>query len=338
MNIHHQTDDSVSKGVVRVCRVLPRMGRNAPRPSFLQRLMTPAAFVCVCFVLFAAFPADASEGYISRGRASWYGTTSHGKQTANGEIYNRYALTAAHKGLPFGTVVRVYNLKNGRQTLVRINDRGPFVQGRIVDVSRRAADSLRMTAAGVVPVALEIVGNTKGEPLNANNGFYVHIANEPSALKSRYIVGALERKIGKQVRALYSQQKAQEAFALCLGPYTTFSQAQKDFLKLEQKRVHALGIIEAPADGGAIPHHSPPLQDTLRKQNNRKSETAADASLVEYLTFPRSSALYAASSLSMEKSFLFFAVVRNILAGFTGDSELFRLPYTALSGYRNSPS
>jgi rare lipoprotein A len=88
---------------------------------------------------------------------SWYGVPYHGHRAANGEIYDMHKLTAAHRTLPFETVVRVTNLRNGRKTEVRINDRGPFVEGRVIDLSLSAAQQLDMVAAGVVPVRLEVV-------------------------------------------------------------------------------------------------------------------------------------------------------------------------------------
>lgn len=92
-----------------------------------------------------------------QGLASWYGADFHGRRTANGERYNMYAMTAAHKTLPLGTQVLVTNQQTGRRIRVRVNDRGPFVAGRIVDLSLAAARSLGSTAAGVVPVTLEAV-------------------------------------------------------------------------------------------------------------------------------------------------------------------------------------
>lgn len=92
------------------------------------------------------------------GQASWYGPGFHGRRTANGEIYNQNAFTAAHKTLRFGTRVRVTNLNNGRSVVVRINDRGPYARGRIIDVSAAAANSLRMVSSGVAPVRVTILG------------------------------------------------------------------------------------------------------------------------------------------------------------------------------------
>lgn len=92
------------------------------------------------------------------GRASWYGPNFHGKLTSNGETYNMYAMTAAHKTLPMNTIVRVTNRENGKSTVVRINDRGPFVNNRIIDLSKKAASNIGMIASGTAPVKLEILG------------------------------------------------------------------------------------------------------------------------------------------------------------------------------------
>jgi len=94
---------------------------------------------------------------LEQGLASWYGVPFHGRRTASGETYDMHQLTAAHRTLPFGTLVRVTNLRNGRKTEVRINDRGPFIEDRVIDLSLGAARALDMVARGVVPVRLEVI-------------------------------------------------------------------------------------------------------------------------------------------------------------------------------------
>jgi rare lipoprotein A len=91
------------------------------------------------------------------GLASWYGGKFHGRLTSSGEVFDTNTMTAAHKLLPFGTLVKVTNLDNGLSTVVKINDRGPFVEGRIIDLSRAAADEIGMLGQGVARVSLEIV-------------------------------------------------------------------------------------------------------------------------------------------------------------------------------------
>jgi rare lipoprotein A len=102
-------------------------------------------------------PAPGRVIAVYRGNASWYGREQQGGPTASGERYNMRALTAAHRKLPMNTQVRVTNLRNGKQVIVRINDRGPYGRGRIIDLSRAAAALLDMLDAGVVPVRLEVL-------------------------------------------------------------------------------------------------------------------------------------------------------------------------------------
>lgn len=100
------------------------------------------------------FPIPSATGYRESGMASWYGRDFHGRRTSNGEIYNMYKKTAAHKTLPMGTMLLVKNLENGRKTIVRVNDRGPFVRGRIIDLSYKTAKQLGIVANGTAKVQI----------------------------------------------------------------------------------------------------------------------------------------------------------------------------------------
>lgn len=104
------------------------------------------------------YPTVVSVGDKFYGRSSWYGPNFHGKLTSNGEKYNMWAMTAAHKTLPMNTIVRVTNRNNGKSVVVRINDRGPFVATRIIDLSKAAASKIDMIGTGTAPVKLEILG------------------------------------------------------------------------------------------------------------------------------------------------------------------------------------
>lgn len=104
----------------------------------------------------------ADQGRVQQGVASLYSDSFHGRKTASGERYDRTALTAAHKTLPIGTEVRVTRVKTGDSVVVRINDRGPFIKGRIIDLSREAARELGMVKKGVVKVRVEVL-NTPGD-------------------------------------------------------------------------------------------------------------------------------------------------------------------------------
>lgn len=97
----------------------------------------------------------APDGYRAEGKASYYGARHHGNKTASGERFDQNALTAAHRNLPFGSLVRVTNLRNDKSVVVRINDRGPYSKGRIIDLSHKAAAQIDMLRAGVVPVRVE---------------------------------------------------------------------------------------------------------------------------------------------------------------------------------------
>ena len=98
-------------------------------------------------------------GYTEEGNASWYGIPFHGRHASNGEVFDMHKLTAAHRTLPFDTKVRVTNLANGKSTIVRITDRGPFVEGRIIDLSMAAAREIDSLGPGVVPVRIEVLSS-----------------------------------------------------------------------------------------------------------------------------------------------------------------------------------
>lgn len=100
-----------------------------------------------------AQPKDDAGKVIQSGRASWYGPGFHGRRTASGETFNTNELTAAHRTLPFGTKVRVVNKKTGKSVVVRINDRGPYAHGRVIDLSRASAQAIGITGVGSVTVA-----------------------------------------------------------------------------------------------------------------------------------------------------------------------------------------
>lgn len=109
-----------------------------------------------CILLALGQHACATTGSAS-GNASWYGGKYHGRKTASGEIFNKNGLTAAHPSLPFGTRVKVTNVANGRSVIVRINDRGPFISGRDIDLSYAAAKKIDMVQSGVAEVKVEIL-------------------------------------------------------------------------------------------------------------------------------------------------------------------------------------
>lgn len=115
----------------------------------------------------------ARESEIFTGKASWYGRDFHNKKTASGLAYDMYTFTAAHRTLPLGTVVKVTDQHNGKSVMVCITDRGPYVQGRIIDVSYAAAKKLDLEERGVGKVALEVISDERGAPLKAGHAYYI---------------------------------------------------------------------------------------------------------------------------------------------------------------------
>lgn len=160
------------------------------RVPFWQRrvfLLLVASFLLSSCAGKNYFPA----GNTQKGMASWYGEDFHGKQTSNKEIYDMHAMTAAHKTLPFGTHVRVTNLTNGKSVVVRINDRGPFVKGRIIDLSYAAAQKLGMTDAGVAPVVIRVL--KRFSPKKSSQRYAVQVGSFTDKRNARILKAKLQR-------------------------------------------------------------------------------------------------------------------------------------------------
>jgi len=124
----------------------------------MQKIFKAAAIaLSLTLATTPIMPQAFAKGAVLTGVASWYGPGFHGRTTANGEKYNMHQLTAAHKSLKFGTKVRVTNKKNGKSVIVRINDRGPYVGSRIIDLSKSAAEVIGMIGPGTASVTVEIL-------------------------------------------------------------------------------------------------------------------------------------------------------------------------------------
>lgn len=140
------------------------------------------------------YPTVAHVNDTFSGIASWYGPDFHAKKTSNGEIYNMYGQTAAHKTLPMNTMVRVDNLENGKSTVVRINDRGPFVKGRIIDLSNKAAHDIEMVKKGTAKVKLTILG------FNGKVATTYEEKQQTATVGNYYVqVGAFSRQEGAEI-------------------------------------------------------------------------------------------------------------------------------------------
>lgn len=153
------------------------------------------------------YPTTVTLGESYDGIASWYGPKFHGKKTSNGEIYSMYAHTAAHKTLPMNTIVKVTSQENGKSTIVRINDRGPFVAGRIIDLSNVAARDIDMLTTGTARVKVEVIGFdgviSDSMPLSkenlANSEYEIAHTNNSVQLSNFMVqIGAFRRKEGAE--------------------------------------------------------------------------------------------------------------------------------------------
>jgi len=144
-------------------------------------------------------PADTDSAiYTEEGNASWYGAPFHGRKASNGEIYDMNKLTAAHRTLPFDSMVRVTNLNNGKTTTVRITDRGPFVDNRIIDLSRAAAQEIESIGPGIVPVRIEVLSG----PDPAAGFFTVQVG----AFKDKGNADRLKERLSTVYSPIYIQQ------------------------------------------------------------------------------------------------------------------------------------
>jgi len=167
------------------------------------------------------------EGYVETGIASWYGPGFHGQRTASGEIYNMYKLTAAHRTLPLGTYVLVKNLENGRSVVVKVNDRGPFVSGRIIDLSYAAAKRIGMLRKGTAKVRIVALGRAVGsyiKPVNYRSGnFYVQVGAFRNKLNAYRMMHSVRRMHGLSAKVV----RLRGYYRVIVGPRRSYAEAAK---------------------------------------------------------------------------------------------------------------
>lgn len=216
---------------------------------------------------------DSSNGFSQKGIASWYGTKFHGQRTSSGEPYDMYAMTAAHKSLPLPTYVEVTNLDNGRSAIVRVNDRGPFHEGRIIDLSYAAATKLGVAATGTANVSIRAVtigdeqkpaeqktvelktaeqigAALKREDKSADFGyisddgrFYVQIAaydTEQNALK---MIEQLRQKNFSSARIHVENSNGKLQYRVRIGPVPTSLVAEKLLTQLREVHLDKARVI-----------------------------------------------------------------------------------------------
>lgn len=194
--------------------------------------MTRSPILLLLLLVLAAGCAS-TKRITETGIASWYGPDFHGRNTANGEVYDQEGMTAAHKTLPFGTIVRVTNLDNGRQVTVRINDRGPYAKGRVIDLSRAAAREVGMIGSGTARVRIDVL--KPGGPMIGDLSreiFAVQIASltDPESARSR----------ANEIRGGWVQPArvdGQRVYRVMVGRYGNREQAEEAMLDLKSRGV-----------------------------------------------------------------------------------------------------
>ena len=173
---------------------------------------------------------DNSAGFVQRGDASWYGTKFHGRNTSSGEPYDMYAMTAAHKTLPLPTYVEVHNLQNGRKAIVKVNDRGPFHPGRIIDLSYAAAHKLGIAGTGTAPVEIRAINTSAlnlktdkvilppSESDRYDGQIHVQVAAMATEMAAEEVAEDLRSKHFNSVRVHVTESNGKKFYRVRIGP------------------------------------------------------------------------------------------------------------------------
>ncbi len=174
-----------------------------------------------------------AQGYKTRGFASWYGTKFHGERTSSGEPYDMYSMTAAHKTLPLPSYVKVTNLRNGKQVVVKVNDRGPFKSGRIIDLSYAAAARLGFHLQGTTEVEIEAIVPDGTHRLTgpiaipAGKRLFVQVGAFSDKSKALKLLEAIQQQVPWQVTLSPIRVRSQQLHRVRIGPIATTDDANK---------------------------------------------------------------------------------------------------------------
>jgi len=185
------------------------------------------------------------DGYTQTGLASWYGDKEHGNLAASGERFSMYDYTAAHKSLPFGTIVRVTNLENGKDVVVNINDRGPFIRGRIIDLSYSSAKSIDLVRTGVAKVKVEVISSPSRRNENYFKPIYtVQVGSFSSKVNAMSLKDELSSSITRDVRIESIDIKGDMYYRVRVGMYSSKSKAESMKKKLRDYGYNGKVILE----------------------------------------------------------------------------------------------
>jgi rare lipoprotein A len=189
----------------------------------------------------ADHPAGYPLGFQEEGWASWYGPGFHGNKTASGERFDMHQMTAAHRTLPFGSIVRVRSRTTGRRVTVRINDRGPFARGRVLDLSRAAAVALGMTGPGTDRVDLEVIAYHG--PSESQGAWWVQVASLADPVNAHTLMAQLKEGYREQeVRLIMVDGPGRRRYRVQVGRFTTEPHALL-FVQQVERRFHVESFV-----------------------------------------------------------------------------------------------
>jgi len=196
---------------------------------------------------------SSSDGYVKRGVASWYGKKFHGRKTSNGETYDMLAMTAAHKTLPLPTKVSVKNLSNGKTIIVKVNDRGPFVNDRLIDLSYAAAKKLGIITKGTANVEIRALNKTNASPtvriIPLKNtdlfqpDFYIQVGSFGIKMNANTLMAQLSNKNFNDANIYPVETTKGHFYRVRIGPYALIQKAQKILHRLKQKQFNQARLI-----------------------------------------------------------------------------------------------
>ena len=198
---------------------------------------------------------DSADGFKQKGIASWYGTKFHGQRTSSGEDYDMYAMTAAHKTLPIPVFVEVKNHDNGRTAIVKVNDRGPFHDGRIIDLSYAAATKLGVAQAGTANVSIRVVKSKEDinrqrssaiveSPVSNRDKLFVQVAAFTTEENALQHLGKLQGEGFSDVRLHIESKEGQAVYRVRIGPLPSEHVAKQVIAQLEQNNHQNLRILK----------------------------------------------------------------------------------------------
>lgn len=179
-----------------------------------------------------------TNNYTETGYASWYGEKFHGHKTSNGETYNMFSMTAAHKTLPLPSFVKVTNTRNGKSTIVRVNDRGPFHEGRIIDLSMAAAAKIGVISLGTAPVKIEVINVPKPSQAAMENSpiphhYFVQLAAVNTMAKAEQMQRMLKQQLNTNIDI--EKVASRGVWRVRLGPYMDHRDAEKQLDKVQSR-------------------------------------------------------------------------------------------------------